>query len=136
MCGLALALVSLAACASETARAPACRPGMGRPMLVVELFFGRAVAGRGDVTDGEWARFVDGVVAPALPDGFTVLDGDGAWLNPATRVSARERSKVLVVALPDTAERLAAIGQVRAAYQQAFHQQLVGMIVAPACGSF
>jgi hypothetical protein len=134
MCGLALVL--LGGCASESARAPACRPGMGSPMLVVELFFGRAVTGRGDVTDAEWAAFVDRVVAPALPDGFTVLDGDGAWLNPATQVSARERSKVLVVALPDSADRLAAVGRVRAAYQQAFHQQLVGMIVAPACGSF
>lgn len=109
---------------------------MGAPMLVVDLFFGRAMAGRGEVTDAEWARFVDRVVIPSLPAGFTVLDADGAWINPATHVTSRERSKLLIVALPDIANSLTAVASVRGTYQREFHQQLVGTTVMPACGSF
>jgi len=105
-------------------------------MLVAQLFFGLAIPGRGQVTNEEWAGFVDQILAPALPDGFTVLDADGAWMNPATRTISRERAKVLVVALRDTSERIGALDAVRNAYQLAFRQQLVGMTVVRGCASF
>lgn len=131
-----LALLAVLGGVSGCSGGATCSPGTGTPMLVAQLFFGLAVPGRSDVTDREWAGFVDQVAAAALPDGFTVLDGDGGWMNPATRVTSRERSKVLVVALPDTAERIAALNGVREAYQRAFHQQLVGMTVVRECASF
>ena len=53
-------------------------------MLVAELFFGRSIAGRGPLSDAEWAGFAAEVVTPNFPDGFTVMDGEGQWRNPAT----------------------------------------------------
>ncbi len=137
--GLVLALLAaIGGCAPQppTATAARCGDADGSPMRVFTLFFGRAVADRGDVTDAEWADFVEHVVTPALPHGFTVFDAEGAWMNPTSRRTIHERTKVLMAALADDAASAAAIGQVRTAYQRAFHQQLVGMTVQPACGSF
>jgi hypothetical protein len=105
-------------------------------MQVVQLFLGRAIHGRPDVTEREWKDFVAQVIAVNLPDGFTAFDAEGGWLNPATHMTIHERTKVLVVALPETADSMAAIARVRTAYQDRFHQQLVGMIVQPGCGLF
>ncbi len=46
-------------------------------MLEYHLFFGRA-----SVTDPAWAEFTARVITPQLPDGFTVLDANGQWMNP------------------------------------------------------
>ena len=105
-------------------------------MVVYTLFFGRAVAGHGAVDDRAWSDFVQRVVAPNLPDGFTVWDADGAWLNPRLGRTVFERSKVLAVALPDRAASVAAIERVRAAYRAEFRQQSVGLTAARVCGSF
>jgi hypothetical protein len=118
------------------ASTPRCSVDAGKPMLLVNLFFGRSIHGRGDLMDREWAEFVDRVVVPMLPDGFTLLDADGAWMNPHTGKTIREHSKLLIVAMPEGPDSLAAIDRIREAYKSAFHQQSVGMTVQPACGSF
>ena len=135
LCAALLAAL-LAACAPVRPDAPRCAAGQGRPMLVFDLFFGRAVRARGDVTDAEWQAFRDAVITPGLPNGYTLLDADGAWMNPVTRTTIQERTKVLVVALPSSPGRLAAIDHIRNEYQVRFHQQRVGMTVQPGCGSF
>ncbi len=130
-------LVFLAGCASPPPSTGAqCGEALGPPMLVFDLFFGRSVPGRGDVTDAEWAGFVDRVVTPALPNGFTVFDAEGAWMSPAAHATIHEHTKVLIVALPDAPESLASVNFIRNAYQLAYHQQLVGMTAQMACGSF
>jgi hypothetical protein len=108
----------------------------GTPMLNYELFFGRGIPGRAPLTDQEWAEFAEQVVTPHLPDGFTALDADGQWMNPAMHRISRERTKVLVVALPDTAVAASDIAAIKDAYRARFHQQSVGTIVHPACGAF
>jgi hypothetical protein len=113
-----------------------CAAGTGSPVLVVDLFFGKAIPGRGDLTHEEWNRFIDDTVTVNLPDGFTVIDANGAWMNPVTHATVREASKMLVVAVPDTAASLAAIARLRNEYQTRFQQQLVGMLVEHACGAF
>ena len=122
----------LGGCANDLA----CGAGTGTPMLVAQLFFGRTVPGRSNVSNAEWDRFVDEVVVPALPAGFTALDADGAWMNPATGVTSREQTKVLIAAVPDTAGSIDAIARVRRAYASTFHQQLVGMTIRRECASF
>jgi hypothetical protein len=132
--GLALAvLVTLSAC---TAPPTGCAPGTGAPMQVFTLYFGKAVPGRGDLTDKEWQDFQDDTVTANLPDGYTLLDARGAWMNPMTRRTTQEATKVLVVALPTGPDSLAAVNRVRTEYQARFHQQSVGMTVQPGCGSF
>ena len=127
-------LAALAGCARPPP--PGCATGLGAPMQVFTLYFGRSIPGRAELTDAEWPAFLDETVTRMLPNGYTVLDASGGWMNPSTRRTIRENTKVLVVALPDSPESLPSIEQVRRAYQTEFQQQLVGMTVEHACGTF
>ena len=114
----------------------ACPSGMGTPMRMFELYFGRSVPGNREVTDRDWSGFSDQIIIANLPNGYTVLDATGAWMNPKTQRTIREATKVLQAALPDTPDSLAAITRIRVAYQTQFHQQLVGMTTHMVCASF
>jgi hypothetical protein len=116
--------------------APGCQPGAGLAMQVYSLYFGRSVKGRTPVTDQEWRNFRNEVITPALPDGYTVLDGQGAWMNPRTHVTIAEATKVLVVAMPEAPDSQTVINRIRSKWQQRFHQYVVGMTVQSGCGSF
>ncbi len=130
--------VLLAGCAGQqqAVQAGSCAATQGAPLLMFELFFGRSIQGQGEVGDRAWEDFLDQVVTPNLPNGYTVFDATGAWRNPTTSHTIHERTKVLLVALPDAAASAAAIARIRQAYAVQFHQTQVGMTVAPACGSF
>jgi Protein of unknown function (DUF3574) len=132
------AVVTLAGCSTRqpTAQVAGCPASQGVPMLEYELFFGRSIQGRADVSDQAWDEFLDRVVTPNLPNGYTVFDGAGAWLNPATGRTVHEATKILLVALPDAAASAAAVARIRAAYAEQFHQALVGMTTEPVCASF
>ena len=127
-------IASLGGCAMTEGQT--CAPGWGPPVVVFTLFLGKAVPRRGDLTDQEWMSFVDSTVTSSLPNGYTVFDASGGWMNPMTRQTIKEDTKVLLVALPDVPESLAAINRIRTAYQIKFQQQLVGMTVVRACGAF
>ena len=115
-------------------------------MQIYDLYFGRsvsgravserAVSGRAEVSDKEWRDFREQVITPALPNGYTVLDGQGAWMNPRSRATISETTKILVVALPDLPGNLSVINRIRSAWQHRFHQYVVGMTVQTGCGSF
>jgi hypothetical protein len=116
--------------------APRCQPGSGEAMQIYTLYFGRSVTNRAEVSDKEWRDFRDQVLSPALPNGYTVLDGHGAWMNPSTRVTISETTKIVVVALPDVPGGLSVISYIRSNWQHRFHQYVVGMTVQTGCGSF
>ncbi len=105
-------------------------------MLEYQLFFGRAIAGRPELTEREWQDFSERVITPKLPDGFTVFEADGQWMDPATRRIIKERTKVVMVAVPDTAATATAIAAIKDAYRTQFHQQSVGVTVHPTCAAF
>jgi len=105
-------------------------------MTAFELFFGRSVRGAAEVSDGAWDGFLARVVTPNLPNGYTVFDGTGAWLDPATGKTVRERTKILLSVLSDDPAAAAAVARIRQAYQTEFHQILVGMTTTPVCGAF
>ena len=129
--------VILAGCAVPVPRsAERCPPGYGAPTLVVQLFFGRSIPALGQVTEQDWNTFVNKVVVPNLPNGFTVFNASGAWMSPAGHTTIREPTKVLLVSLPDASGALAPIKRIRNDYQLMFRQQRVGMNVAQACGDF
>lgn len=116
--------------------APHCPPAAGQTMQIYNLYFGRSVASRAEVSDKEWREFRDQVITPALPNGYTVLDGQGAWMNPRSRATLAEATKILVVALPDAPDSLGLINRIRSAWRHRFHQYVVGMTVQTGCGSF
>src|SRR5438105_2253534 len=103
--GLGLALIALCG----TAQAATCPVRDERPMIEAQLFFGRDIEGRGPVTKEEWSDFAAKVIAEDFPDGFTVTDGAGAWLDPKTKSMIHEDTKIVLVAAkqsPSTAAKL------------------------------
>jgi Protein of unknown function (DUF3574) len=105
-------------------------------MLVAELFFGRDIPGRGPLSDAEWRAFTTEIVTPSFPDGFTASDGDGQWRNPATHAIARERTKILLVAVKRSADLAQRLSAVIEAYKTRFRQAAVGVITGDSCASF
>ena len=105
-------------------------------MLVVSLYFGRDVPGRGPVTDAEWARFASEVLGRQFSSGFTVLDATGQWRNPATGSISREATKMVQVGLPANKAARAKIEAVSRVYKQMFKQEAVGIVSSQACGVF
>ena len=106
-------------------------------MVVHELFFGRTIDGRAmPVSDAEWDGFVARAVTPKLPAGFTVVDGEGQWQDPATGKIIRDSTKILIVAAPPTAQTAAAIDAIKEAYKRQFRQRSVGMVSHVACADF
>jgi hypothetical protein len=99
--------------------------------LVADLLFGRS-----RVSEASFARFLAAEVTPRFPDGFTVLDARGQWRAPGGAKISRERSKVLIIAIPPDAKNDERLSQIIEAYKSRFRQQSVGLIVRPACVSF
>ncbi len=99
--------------------------------MVAELLFGRS-----NVNDKAWDRFLAVEVTPRFPDGLTVYEARGQWRNPETKKISRERSKVVMIAMPPGADNDARLQAVIEAYKTQFKQQSVGLIVRPSCVSF
>ncbi|OXI25142.1 DUF3574 domain-containing protein [Burkholderia sp. AU15512] len=135
-----MAITLLAGCAAPPSPVvdapPACtQPGENR-MLQADLLFGRDITGRGPVTDPERAAFLADTVTPRFPDGLTYWDTHGQWRDQTSGRITREDSFVIRIIADDTPETRARLAAIRQAYMQRFHQQSVGMTVAPACASF
>jgi hypothetical protein len=105
--------------------------GTQKPWTVAELLFGRS-----NVSDFDWNRFLDAEITPRFPDGLTVYDARCQWRNPQTRKISRERSKVVMIAMPPDAGNEARLREIVAAYKTRFKQQSVGLILRPSCVSF
>jgi hypothetical protein len=107
-----------------------------KPMLVVQMFFGRSVPHRHPVTAAEWNNFLKRTVTPLFPDGFTVYDAYGQWLSPQSHTVSRDPTKVMVIATADSAEVHAKVAEISGKYRQLFHQESVGVISLTECGAF
>jgi hypothetical protein len=135
--GVALAaLLVLATPRISAAQEPSCPLADEKPMLVTQLFFGLSIKGRGAVTRSEWTAFVRRNVAPRFPDGFTVYEAEGQWLDPASHAVVRENSKVMIIAAQDSAAVRAKIIEVSDLYRKTFQQQSVGIITRRECAAF
>ncbi|KIQ34460.1 lipoprotein [Variovorax paradoxus] len=88
------------------------------------LFFGRAIPAGGQVSDAQWAGFLDATVTPAFPQGLTVLDAVGQWRGASGGV-VREPLKLVVLLHPRTAKDDAAIANIIDTYRKNFGQEAV-----------
>jgi hypothetical protein len=127
---------SLIASAAAGARPTSCPLQSEKPMVIAHLFFGRAIQGRGPLTDAEWSSFAASVLSRDFPDGFTAYDGEGQWLDPQTGKIVRERSKVVVIAAKEDERFAKNIRDAADAYRKTFHQHSVGVISQTACAAF
>jgi hypothetical protein len=107
-----------------------------KPMVEVELMFGRNIGGRLGVTDKLWAAFLAREVSPRFPDGLTVFDTIGQWRDAKTKAVVREPSKIVRIIMPADAQANEKIGAIASAYKNQFRQDSVGIVTRPACVSF
>jgi hypothetical protein len=125
-----------AACASLAACAPAAnaprivRSAISADTVADRLFFGRSIPGGGMVTDSAWSVFLAEVVTPRFPDGLTVWQADGQWLE-ASGVLARESSTVVEVAHPASEAAEAALRAIAEEYKRRFRQEAVLRVTTP-----
>lgn len=113
----------------------ACRADQ-KASAVVEMMFGRKIGDRIAVSNAAWTRFVDREITPRFPDGLSVVDAAGQWLDPDKKRVVREPSKIVTIVLRDSEKGQTEIGAIAEAYKKRFKQQSVGVIVRGACVSF
>lgn len=87
------------------------------------LYFGLSRP-NGSVSELEWQIFLRDEVTRRFPDGLTVWQAEGQWLNPRGSID-HEQSKVLLLVHPDTAAARQSVQAVIQSYRKAFDQQSV-----------
>lgn len=104
-------------------------PSFAEPHDAVQtnLYFGLALEAGGEVSEAEWSAFLAEEVTPRFPDGFTVIDAYGQWRDPLVAASPiiREKTKLLVIVHPGTAEVERAITEIKSLYKKRFDQKSV-----------
>ncbi|HTE38429.1 MAG TPA: DUF3574 domain-containing protein [Reyranella sp.] len=131
----AAALLLLTACTPlppQTA-ASACATPL-KPAVQVDLYVGLAAKGR-EIGEAEWAAFLNEEVTPRFPDGLSVVDVAGQYRNPAGHI-ARERSKLLVVVVPDAPAHVPKVQAIVDAYKRQFNQLSVLHVERAICATF
>src|SRR5262245_44319769 len=103
---LALSLIAGPTLVAADQPAATAAPALCRAPLEawnqIELYFGRNIAGVGEVTEQQFRNFVREVVTPRFPDGLTLLDALGQFRDGKRIV--RERTKLLVLLVPEPDE--------------------------------
>jgi hypothetical protein len=136
VCALVLFGALAIAAGDPPARATTCVLPTEKRMTVAHLFFGRSIPGRIPLTDAEWATFAAHELSRDFPDGFTVFDGDGQWLDPSSGAIVRERSKIVIVAAGDDDKLARRLSAAARAYEKEFRQKSVGIMTEPTCAEF
>lgn len=96
--------------------------------VATRLYLGGNMPG-GTVPPADLVRFLDEVVSPAFPEGFTRYDAAGQWRGGA---GPEHEATVVVEVVHHAGDPLAARAQeVASAYRATFHQQAVLLTVAP-----
>lgn len=88
-----------------------------------ELYLGLDRANAPQVSDQELQAFLDEVVTPLFPAGYTVMTTEGRWHDGTKTI--REPSRMLVFLHSGDRKSSRAIEQIRQQYKQRFEQQAV-----------
>jgi hypothetical protein len=107
-----------------------------KPMMDVELLFGRNIGNKLGVTEKNWAAFLAREVTPRFPDGLTVFDTSGQVRSKKTRAVMQEPGKIVRIIMAADPQAQEKIDAIVAAYKTQFRQESVGVVMRPACVSF
>jgi hypothetical protein len=107
-----------------------------RPMLEIDLMFGRNIGGALGVSEDQWTDFVASEISPRFPQGLSVDDALGQWRDRDTSAIVKEPSKDVTIIVPQDTEVKGKIDAIVTAYKERFRQQSVGVVMRPACVSF
>jgi Protein of unknown function (DUF3574) len=113
---------------------PQSCPGGQQAMIAEYLYFGTSKPD-GQVSAGDWRRFIDEVVTPKFPQGLSVWQASGQWRSESGTI-VREPSYVLNVVHERGETHDAAIIGIMKAYKVRFRQEAVLRVQSPACVSF
>lgn len=117
----------------------ATSPGVGaEPWIRTELYFGTTLSDGTEMSAEQWGDFLDAEITPRFPDGLTVLEGYGQFLN-SEGIIAGETSIVLIIFHPGefVDESSASIEEIRDLYEVEFDQESVLRVDSePVCVSF
>ncbi len=111
------------------------------------LFFGRDIGDVGEVTPAQWRDFATAEIIPRFGDGFTVLDASGYWrgegckpdeieAGDAELAGGCEKTKLLLVQYPPSAEADAKLNAIARAYIDRFKQEAVMRSDSAVCTRF
>ena len=122
--------------ASATWSSSACPAGMQAAQRA-ELYMGRGLRSGGEISTADIDAFVAGTLAPAFPDGFSLIQARGQWRAADGHV-ARESSLVAIVLLPGATGEQARdqISPVAEAWRRRFGQESVLKVIGPSCIAF
>lgn len=107
-----------------------------KQILLVRMYFGQSMANGQTVPANAWDRFLSETVTPHFPGGFTVYHVRGQWTDVKNQNLARERTKVVEIAIPDGQTVRNNITDAARAYRQTFHQQSAGIATSTSCAAF
>ncbi len=93
-------------------------------LIQKDLFFGRNIAGGGQVSEAQFQSFVDRVITPLFPNGLTIFDAYGQFLD-STNTIIEEPAKVVTLFVEDNSSSDRSIREVVAAYLQQFQQESI-----------
>ena len=131
-----LASVGLAVLSADPAAASGhypCAEGLA-PWTEIGLFLGRNIGGEAEVGEEDFQRFLIEVVTPRFPDGLTILDAAGQF-RAGDRV-VRERTKLMLVLVPDPTVARDRIRAIVEAYKRLFRQESVLRTEREVCLAF
>jgi len=93
-------------------------------MVSERLYFGRNIPTGGTVSDSAWAAFLADVVTPRFPDGLTVFQAAGQWVDPRGSL-VHELAMVLQLDHLPGAAADSTIAAIADSYRVRFHQDAV-----------
>ena len=129
--------VVLVACSDGSDGGIVCPDGL-KPFVEFNLYFGLEKGDGSEVSEAEWRAFLAEEVTPRFPDGLTVFDTSGQWLDTEADRLYREGTKVLNVLVPveSAEEAKGALDEIADDYVERFDQQVVFKTSREACAGF
>jgi hypothetical protein len=99
------------------------------------IYFGRSRPDGGTIADAEWQAFLDSVVTPRFPAGYTVVSAAGQWRGESG-VVLRERAEVLTLLHGGDEPSRRAVAEIAGEYRRRFSQEAVLRERVQTCARF
>ena len=129
---LSVLILWLAAC--STAAPHTCDPGM-QAMRSESLYFGTAMPNNQHVSDEDWREFLSQVATPRFPNGLTVINAAGQWVNKDGQLIV-EQSYLINIVHNGEAKQIQALAEIVSVYKLQFKQESVLQLNSPVCATF
>lgn len=108
----------------------------GSSQIETRLYLGLSQPGRLNVFEAAFRKFLKSEVTPHLPEGYTLLEGQGFWRENRSGKTIPETSRVLIHLHDASAAKNRTLDAIAAAYKQTFHQEAVLRTDTQTCVAF